>query len=76
MAITVNAVKRARRKPTNSTANASSRTKACPLESMQAMQSMARAEALNLRAVTDHNLAQLKLLVATGGEIGAKAASK
>jgi hypothetical protein len=31
------------------------------------MQALARAEQLHLRAITDHNLAQLRLLVATGG---------
>jgi outer membrane protein TolC len=40
-----------------------------PLESLQAMQAMARAEELNLRAAMDYNLAQLRLFVATGGDL-------
>ena len=40
-----------------------------PLEAMAAMQSLVRAEELNLRAATDYNLAQLRLHRAMGSEL-------
>jgi outer membrane protein TolC len=71
MSITRSAVSRAR-KANSLNQERIFENQGLPLESLQAMQAMARAEELNLRAATDYNLAQLRLFVATGGNLAVK----